>query len=62
MCIQTRPEQYISSNTPFGCRYWSTELGIGISFPEFYCLVAHGIKIWNQRSNSLEIQFPGIGL
>jgi hypothetical protein len=27
----------------FGCRYWSTELGIGISFLELYCLVG----AWN---------------
>jgi hypothetical protein len=40
---------------PFVYRYWSTKLGIGISFPEFYCLVAYGIKIWNQRLNSLEL-------
>jgi hypothetical protein len=44
-------------NTPFGCRYWSMELGIGISFPEFCCLVAHRIEIWNQRTNSLELDY-----
>jgi hypothetical protein len=29
----------------FGCQYWSMELGIGISFPKFYCLVAHRIEV-----------------
>lgn len=37
-------------NTPFGCRYWSTRLGIRIRFLEFYCLVAYGIEIYNQIS------------
>jgi hypothetical protein len=29
----------------FGCRYWSTKLGIEINFPKFCCLVAHRIEI-----------------
>jgi hypothetical protein len=32
-------------------------LRIGISFPKFYCLIAHLIEIWK-----LESQFPGIRL
>jgi hypothetical protein len=43
--------------TPFGCRDWSTELGTRINFPKFYCLVARGIKIWNQRPNFLELDY-----
>jgi hypothetical protein len=44
-------------NTPFECRYWSTELGIGTSFPKICCLVKHGIEILNQRPNSLELDY-----
>jgi hypothetical protein len=42
---------------PFGYQYWSTELGIGISFSKFCCLVAHIIEIWNQRPNSIELDY-----
>jgi hypothetical protein len=39
------------------CRYWSTELEIRIGFLEFYYLVALEIEIWNQRLNSLELDY-----
>jgi hypothetical protein len=35
------------TNAPFGCRYWSTELEIGIRFPKLYCLVTREIEILN---------------
>jgi hypothetical protein len=47
------PDLYIT----FGRRYWSTKLGIRISFLKFCYLVARLIEIWNQRSNSLELDF-----
>ena len=31
----------------FGCRYWSPDIGIGIRFPQYCCLDAHGIEIWH---------------
>jgi hypothetical protein len=37
--------------TLFGCRYWSLELGIGITFPEFCYLDVEGIEIWNCNLN-----------
>jgi hypothetical protein len=44
-------------NTPFGYRYWSKELGIGTRFTKFYCLVGHGIEIWNKKPHSLELDY-----
>jgi hypothetical protein len=61
-----RPQNYFANDTfvlrTFGGeedlqQYWSTKLGIGIRFLEVYCLVAHGIEIWNQRLNSLELDY-----
>jgi hypothetical protein len=51
------PVKLHNTNTPVGYRYWSTELGIRISFSKFCCLVARGIEIWNQRPNSLELDY-----
>lgn len=31
-------------DTTFACRYSSKELGIGIGFPEFWCLDAFGVE------------------
>jgi hypothetical protein len=37
--------------------YWCTELEIGINFPKLCCLVAHEIEIWNQRANSVALDY-----
>jgi hypothetical protein len=47
----------MNGNIPFGCRYWCTELEIGIGFSEFYRLVAHEIEIWNQRADFVELKY-----
>jgi hypothetical protein len=47
----------LGTGISFRYRYWSTELGTGISFSEFYFLVTHRIKIWIQRPNFLELHY-----
>jgi hypothetical protein len=32
-------------------------IGIGINFPKLCCLVAHRTEVWNQRPNSLELDY-----
>jgi hypothetical protein len=44
VCMKCLNTLYFYS-IPFGRRYYSTELVIGIGFLEFYCLVARGIEI-----------------